>query len=118
MGGIIDFINKGFLPSGSTRIFSYIHRLGPFFGVPNFEFQYFFFFFFFWGGGGGGVQKNDYFLGYEDFVDIIWGRHNNYIGLVLGVILCILGSFLKVNVHNGVLFRVAKNSNIFLGCLI
>ena len=34
---------------GGTLIFSYIHRLGPFLGVPNFEFQYFF-----WGEG---VQK-------------------------------------------------------------
>ena len=25
-----------------TLIFSYIHRLGPFFGVQNFELQYFF----------------------------------------------------------------------------
>ena len=54
-------------------IFSYIRRLGPFFGVQNFEFQYF------WG-----FQKNDYFWGYEDFVDIFWGHHK--IGLYLGVI--------------------------------
>ena len=56
-------------PKGGTLIFSYIHRLGSFFGVQNFEIQYFlgFFFsenayilglkilwiFFFWGGGGG-----------------------------------------------------------------
>ena len=26
---------------GGTLIFSYIRRLGPFFGVQNFEFQYF-----------------------------------------------------------------------------
>ena len=38
------------------------------------------FFFFFLGGGG--------------------GRGNHKIGLVLGVILCILGSFLKVKVQN------------------
>ena len=43
-------------------MFSYIHRLGPFCWVQNFEFQYFFF----WGGGGGGwgFRKNEY---------IIWG---------------------------------------------
>ena len=29
-------------PKGGTLIFSYIHRLGPFFGVQNFEFRYFF----------------------------------------------------------------------------
>ena len=47
---------------GGTLIFSYIRRLRSFFGVQNFEFQYF------WG-----FQKNKYFLGYEDFVDIFWG---------------------------------------------
>ena len=32
----------------------------------------------------GGFQKNKYFLGYEDFVDIFGGHHEN--GLYLGVI--------------------------------
>ena len=32
----------------------------------------------------GGFQKNKYFFGYEDFVDIFWGHHK--IGLYLGVI--------------------------------
>ena len=46
---------------GGTLIFTYIHRLGPFFGfkILNFKFIYFFFF----GGGeegGGGGQKNKY----------------------------------------------------------
>ena len=60
-------------------MFSYIRRLGSFFflggggGVQNFECQYF------WG-----FQKNEYFLGYEDFVDIFWGHHK--IGLYKGVI--------------------------------
>ena len=31
----------------------------------------------------GGFQKNEYFLGYEDFVDIFGGHHKT--GLVLGV---------------------------------
>ena len=44
---------------GGTLIFSYIRRLGSFFGVQKFEFQYFFFFFF-WGGG---VQKKNFFWG-------------------------------------------------------
>ena len=79
---------------GSTLIFSYICRLGSFFGVQNFEFQYF------WG-----FQKKKYFLGYEDFVDIFWGHHK--IGLYFGLFLCILWSFLKVIVQSG---------NIFLGC--
>ena len=42
---------------GGALIYSYIHRIGPFWGVHDFEFQliFFFFFFFFLGGGGGGV---------------------------------------------------------------
>ena len=43
-------------------IFSYIRRLWSFFGVQNFEFHYF-----------GGFSEKEYFLGYEDFVDIFWG---------------------------------------------
>ena len=35
---------------------------GHFLGVQKFEFQYF------WG-----LKKNEYFLGYDDFVDIFWG---------------------------------------------
>ena len=35
---------------GGTLIFLYIRRLGPFFGVQNFELQYF-----------GDFQKNEYF---------------------------------------------------------
>ena len=56
----------------------------------KFEFQYFFylFFFFFWGGGG---QRKEYFLGYEDFVDIVWGHHK--IGLYSGVIFMHFGVF-------------------------
>ena len=58
---------------GGTLIVSYIRRLGTFFWVQNLEFQYF-----------RGFQKNKYFLGYEDFVDIFWGHHK--IGLYLEVI--------------------------------
>ena len=36
-------------------------------GVPNFEFQYF-----------GGFTENSIFLGYEDFVDIFGGHHENW----------------------------------------
>ena len=50
---------------GGTLIFSHIRRLGPFLGVQNSEFQYFL-----------GFQKNEYFLGYEDYVDIFWGGHH------------------------------------------
>ena len=56
-----------------TLIFSYIRRLGSFWGIQNFEFHYF------WG-----FQKNEYFGGYEDFVDILGG--SSQIGLNLGVI--------------------------------
>ena len=52
------------LSQGGTLIFSYIRRLGPFFGVKILNFNIF-----------GGFQKNKYFLGYEDFVDIFWGHH-------------------------------------------
>ena len=61
---------------GGTQIFSYIRRLGSFFVVQKFEFQYLFIFFF----GGGGVQKNDYYCG----MTILGGHHK--IGLYLGVI--------------------------------
>ena len=45
---------------GGTLIYSYIRRLGLFFLVQNFEFQYI------WG-----FHKTEYFWGYEDFVDIV-----------------------------------------------
>ena len=50
--------------------------------------------FFFWGGG---------------------GPHKN--GLVWEYFLCILGSFLRSSYRFGILFGVAKISNMFLGCL-
>ena len=59
---------------GCTLIFSCIRRLGSFFGVQNFESQYIL-----------GFQKNEYFLGYGNFVDIFFGGHHK-IGLYLGVI--------------------------------
>ena len=53
-------------PDG-TLIFSYMRRLGLFFWVQNFEFQLFL-----------GFQKNEYFWGYEDFVDSFWGSSQNW----------------------------------------
>ena len=50
-----------------SPIFSYIRRLGPFFGVRNFEFHFFFF-----GGGGGGVQKMNIFW--------VWRFCGNFLG--------------------------------------
>ena len=61
---------------GCTLTFVYIRRLGLFFGVQNFEFQYF------WGFS---KKKKNGGGGYEDFVDIFWGCHHK-IGLYLGVI--------------------------------
>ena len=46
---------------GGTPIFSYIRRLGSFFGVQNFEFQYL---------GGGGVQNS--FFGGGGCMKILW----------------------------------------------
>ena len=79
---------------GGTLIFSYMRRLGSFFGVQNFEFQYL-----------RGFSEKRIFWGYQDFVDIFWGHHK--IGLYFGVISMILWSFLKVKVQNG---------DIFWGC--
>ena len=47
---------------GGTLIFSYIRRLGSFFGLKILNFNIF-----------GGFQKNKYLFGYENFVDIFWG---------------------------------------------
>ena len=73
---------------GGTLTFTYIRRLGSLFWVQILNFNIF------WG-----FQKNKYFLGYEEFVDIFWGHHK--IGLYLGVISMHSRSFLKVKVQNG-----------------
>ena len=62
------------LPGEGTQIFSYICRLGPLiFGFKIFNLSFF-----------GGVQKNEYFWGYEEVVDIFGGHY--IIGLFWGVI--------------------------------
>ena len=53
-------MSKQWRPPGGTLIFTYIRRLGSLFWVQNFEYQDIFF----------GFQKNEYFGGYKDFVDI------------------------------------------------
>ena len=58
---------------GGTLTFSYIRRLGPFFGVKFLNFNIF------WG-----FQKNEYFLGMKILWIFFWGHP--IIGLVLGVI--------------------------------
>ena len=84
-----------------TLIFSHIRRLRIFWG-SNFKFQYFGFF-----------QKNEYFLGYEDFVDIFGGHPN--IGLVLGSFLYILESFKGHGTELG--YFLVAIFQIFLGVL-
>ena len=70
-------------PRGGTLIFSYIRRLGPFFGGQNFEFQYFL-----------GFQKNEYFFGYENFVDIFLGSSQDWASF-RGYYYVFLGLFLR-----------------------
>ena len=50
----------------------------------------------------GGGLKNEYFFGYEHFVDILWI-----------FFLCILGSFLKVNIQNQDIVWGCKNFKYF-----
>ena len=71
-------------PQGGTLIFVYIGRLGPLFWNANFEFQFQCFLWVF-------KKKNEYFLGYEDFVDIFGCHHK--IRLYLGVISMYFGVF-------------------------
>ena len=87
------------MPSGGgggveALIFSYIRRLGTFFWVQNFDFQYFL-----------GVSEKQIFLGYEDFVDIFWGSSQNW--LYLGVI----------SMHFRVSFSQGTEWGIFWGLL-
>ena len=62
----------------------------------------------------GGFQKNEYFWGYEVFVDIFWGHHK--IGLYLGVISMHFRVFSKgQGTEWRIFFGVAKISTIFWG---
>ena len=90
---------------GGTLIFSCIPRLGPFFLVQNFEFHFL-----------GGFQKNKYFLGYEDFVDIFLGSSQNW--TIFRVhFYAFKGLFLRSSYRMGYFLWVCKISNIILGCL-
>ena len=60
------FINNDFSQRKCSDFHTYVGS-GHFLGVKNFEFQYF------WG-----FQKNEYFFGYEDFVDIFLGLPQNW----------------------------------------
>ena len=87
---------------GGVLIVLYIRRLRLFFEFKILNFNIF------WG-----FQKNEYFLGYEDFVDIFWGHHK--IGLYLGIISMQIWVFLRARYRIGGIFWVAKISNISLG---
>ena len=66
---------------------------------------YIFFFFFFWGGGG--CSKNDFWGGYEDFLDIFGGSSQNWTGF--------MGHFC---VFNGLFLRLMYRTGIYIfwGC--
>ena len=90
---------------GGTLIFLCMRKLGLFLGgfkILNFNI--------FWG-----FQKNELFLGYEDFADIFWGHHK--IGLYLGVIPMHFRVFFFSRYRMRDIFGVAKISNIFRWCL-
>ena len=70
-------------PRGGTLIFSYIRRLGPFLGVKFLNFNIF-----------GGFQKNEYFFGYEHFVDIFYGSSQNWTSF-RGYLYVLYGLFLR-----------------------
>ena len=61
-----------------------------------------------------GFQKNEYFLGYEDFVDIFWGVTTK-LAYIHGSFLCMLGSFLKGQVQNGGYFLGFLKFQTFFG---
>ena len=63
----------------------------------------------------GGFQKNEQFLGYEDFMDTFWGHHK--IGLYLGVISIHFRVFFKVRVQNWGYFSGSLKFQIFFGVL-
>ena len=73
-------------------------------GVQNFEFQCFF--------GGGGVQKNEYFLGHEDFVYIYLASSQNCT-IFRGHFYAFSGLFLRSRYRMGIFFGVVRISNIF-----
>ena len=96
-------IKTGVSPQGGTLslIFSYVgsgHFSG--FKILNFDIL-------------GDFQKNEYFGGYEDFVDIFWGHHK--LDYMQGSFLRILRSFLKVKVQNGGYFFGLLKFHIFFG---
>ena len=86
---LLKDMSWGLQPQGGTLIFSYIRRLGPFFWVQKFEFQYF------WG-----FSEKLIFLGVWRFCGYFFGVITK-LDYIKRSFLCILGSFLKVKVQNG-----------------
>ena len=79
---------------GYSDIFKYVGS-GYFFGFKILNFNIF------WG-----FQKNEYFWGYEDFVDIFWGSSQNW------------ASFRLISMHFRVFFKVKGTElGYFLGLL-
>ena len=90
-GGGMHLLIAGFAPGGGGGLLWYFHIYvgSVVFWGTKFWISIFF----------GGFQKNKYFLGYDDFVDIFGGHHK--IGLYLEVISMHFESFLIVKVQNG-----------------
>ena len=61
-----------------------------------------------------GFQKNEYVLGYEDFVDIFWGSSQNWT-IFRGHSYAF--KVFSQGLELGIFCEVAKISNIFWGCL-
>ena len=91
-------------PGGELRYFHTYVGSDHFFGVKFFNFNIF-----------GGFQKNEYFLGMKILCIFFWviPKMDNFLGLFL----CILGSFLKVNIHNDDISLGCKNFKYFFGVL-
>ena len=92
-----------FKPQEGTLIFSYIRRLGSFFGGSKFWFSIFL----------GVFRKNNIFGGIKNLWIFFWGHHK--IGLYLGVISIHFRVFSKVKVQNGGIFGSLKFQISFWG---
>ena len=55
----------------------------------------------------GGFQKNKYFLGYEDFVDIFWGSPQNW-AIFRGYFYAFEGFFLRSLYRMGIFVLITK----------
>ena len=85
---------------GRGTLFSYIRRLGSFFGFNILNFNIF-----------GGFQKNEYFCGMKELWILFGSSHNWTIFRVLSN--AFFGNFLRSMYRMGIFLGVAKISNIF-----